>query len=296
MKITFTFLFLILINLSLVYSQSAIVIPKGNAIIVNGIISSGEWDDANSTQIVSANNKIVKVLFKHDDSSLLFAFLDNLGSANFRFPEIILDIKNDKSQTWMDDDWWFHVSSTNCYHKGKPNIYDNCKDNPPDWDANNFSVTLPDTVEIIIPYMLVGIDSNTKFIGFAFDVTNTYSAWEYFPPETDSLNPSTWATGIIEKETSAPDNINIEFIQISAGPNPFSSGTTFRYSINNTDFVQLSVYDIFGNEVDVLVYEKQVPGEYSYYYTPSSICEGLYFFRFMTGNRIESGKLIYCKN
>src|SRR3989339_198211 len=111
-KLYFTFSIFLIIISSSVFSQETININKGVSISVDGVISPGEWEDANNVEIISAGDKIVKVLFKHDGENMLFAFLDNLASAEWRFPEIFFDVNNDKSTNWFYDDWWFHVSST----------------------------------------------------------------------------------------------------------------------------------------------------------------------------------------
>ncbi|MBI5324284.1 MAG: T9SS type A sorting domain-containing protein [Ignavibacteriae bacterium] len=286
------FLFLAILNSTLLNSQVTINIPKGISIKVDGNLSVGEWEDADSVHIISMNNKIVRVLFKHDSVSLMFAYLDNLGSANFRFPELLLDINNDKSLSWMDDDWWFHVSATNCNHRGAPNIYDNCHDNPTDWEANNFAVNLPDIVEIKIPFYLVGIDSNTVAIGIAFDVTNTFSAWEYYPSTSDSLKPSTWATAYLEKETSVGYYKN-EDKQIMNYPNPFSDKTYFKYKLDGMTNVKLIISNLLGSEVESIVNERQEEGEYQYSFYPMNLNKGIYFYKFSAGDKIETGKLLY---
>lgn len=284
------------VNVSYLHSQVSKSIPKGTSIVADGIISQNEWDDANAIQIASAGNKTVRVLFKHNGNALMFAFLDNLGSANFRFPELLLDINNDKSQQWQNDDWWFHVSATNCFHRGAPNIYDNCEDEQPDWEANNFSVELPDTVEIKIPFSLVEMDSNVKYIGMAFDVTNTFNAWEYFPSNADSLNPSTWATGIIEAETSVDNKDEPISDHILNYPNPFTVSITFKYILKEQRNVHLSIYSLLGEEIATLVNERQGQGDYFYNFMPSNLMKGIYIFKFQTGNRIETGKIEFQGN
>ena len=292
----FIIIMVIFFNYGLLFSQEIIDLNKGTSIVVDGKITPGEWDDAQSVNLQSSGNKIVRILFKNDGENLLFAFLDNLGSANFRFPEIFLDINNDKSPSWMNDDWWFHVSATNCFNKGAHSVYNTntCKTVQPNWQANNFSVSLPDTVEIKIPFSTVDLDTNISSIGMAFDVTDTYSAWEFYPAGADIDAPDSWLTANLNFNNSqVEDEIkNQKYLNIF--PNPFSHSVTIQYILKQFADVRLAIFDIQGNKIKNIINSKQDVGGYFYKFEANNLPSGIYFYLFsIDGIILESGKLNY---
>lgn len=67
--------------------------------------------------------------------------------------------------------------------------------------------------------------------------------------------------------------------------NCFSPYTGIHYSVNDTDFVSIQIYDILGWEVDGLVDSKQAPGEYRINWEPHpSIPPGVYFYVLKVGD------------
>jgi uncharacterized delta-60 repeat protein len=65
-------------------------------------------------------------------------------------------------------------------------------------------------------------------------------------------------------------------------PNPFNPSTNIRYSIVNGTNVRLSVYDITGKEVVVLVDEAQQKGTYEILFNASALSSGVYFYKLVT--------------
>lgn len=68
-------------------------------------------------------------------------------------------------------------------------------------------------------------------------------------------------------------------------PNPFNPVTKIKYSIaQNNINVKLTVFDLLGKEVDVLVNEIQKPGEYELTFDGSSLSSGMYFYKLQAGS------------
>ena len=60
-------------------------------------------------------------------------------------------------------------------------------------------------------------------------------------------------------------------------PNPFNPVTTIEYSLPRDRFVHLSIFDILGREVEVIVNEKQIPGTYEVQFDGSKFASGMIF-------------------
>ena len=85
-------------------------------------------------------------------------------------------------------------------------------------------------------------------------------------------------------------------------PNPFNPSTTIGYSIAGTGHealgtsrVKLSVYDLLGREVRVLVDEKKEPGIYEVKFDGTGLSSGMYFYRMNAGDFVQTRRLMLLK-
>ncbi len=174
-------------------------IKRGGTPAIDGVISSGEWSDANSIQIYVERGWSVQVSYKHDDSDLYVAFSNLNNKGRKLYPELLLDMTNRKSSSWNSDDWWFHASFNDCEGRGVYSVYTfgnngSCQKDHTDWIASNYPIGSPGAIEIKIPYSKVGlVPSSGKTIGIAFDVTDAIRKWHFWPSGAELENPSTWA-------------------------------------------------------------------------------------------------------
>jgi len=78
-------------------------------------------------------------------------------------------------------------------------------------------------------------------------------------------------------------------------PNPFNPSTTIRYELPKSSMVMLSVYDILGREVAILVNETEKPGAYELRFDGSKLASGVYFYRLQAGNIVQTKRLLLLK-
>ena len=78
-------------------------------------------------------------------------------------------------------------------------------------------------------------------------------------------------------------------------PNPFNPTTTIRFTIHETQFTTLKIYDIFGREVATLVNENLQAGNYERKWDATGIPSGMYFYRLASNNFSETKKLLLLK-
>jgi hypothetical protein len=87
-----------------------------------------------------------------------------------------------------------------------------------------------------------------------------------------------------------------ELISLSQNyPNPFNPSTTIKFSIPNTQFTTLKVYNILGREVATLVNEEKTPGNYEVQFNGSNLSSGVYFYRLQSGSFSEIKKFVLMK-
>lgn len=89
-------------------------------------------------------------------------------------------------------------------------------------------------------------------------------------------------------------------------PNPFNASTVISYQLSVTSNVKITVYDILGREVVVLVNEEKLPGSYELQFNGSQLssaqgglASGTYFYRLTAGppagGYTETKKMILIK-
>ncbi len=78
-------------------------------------------------------------------------------------------------------------------------------------------------------------------------------------------------------------------------PNPFNPSTTIRYDLPQSSMVRLSVFDILGHEISVLVNERKDAGSYEVKFDGSGLSSGVYFYRLQAGAFVQTRKLLLMK-
>lgn len=78
-------------------------------------------------------------------------------------------------------------------------------------------------------------------------------------------------------------------------PNPFNPSTTIQYDIPKTSFVKISVYDILGKEIKLLVNEEKNPGHYEIIFNAKELAGGIYYYSIKAGEFSQSKKMILLK-
>lgn len=76
-------------------------------------------------------------------------------------------------------------------------------------------------------------------------------------------------------EMNNPDQLELQ----QNFPNPFNPSTNIQYSIPESGFVQLHVYDVTGRRIDQLVDEYQSAGTHSISFDASGLASGVYLYR-----------------
>ena len=75
-------------------------------------------------------------------------------------------------------------------------------------------------------------------------------------------------------------------------PNPFNPTTNIRYSIPNSENVQIKIYDLLGRELQTLVNEFKQAGTYELEFDATDISSGVYFYRIQAGDYVDTKKMV----
>ena len=153
----------------------------------------------------------------------------------------------------------------------------------------------PITESVVYPMMIFS-NEESNLVTFRFYQENTQTLYGFensvefvsnmFNGETLTLTGSyDWNRGPIPTEYALG----------SAYPNPFNPTTTMNYAVLNDGFISITVYDITGRVVDVLVNEYISAGNYNLTWNASNVPSGLYLIRMESGSFVGVQKVMLVK-
>lgn len=191
-----------------------------------------------------------------------------------------------------------------------------------------FSQTIPSTVSAgygtmkwvpgtSICYVLVSSASTTQFFkstdnggtwtAITFPTATTVNHFDlYYSPSTGIVTAyackGSTTTGTIYKYTEtvtgitgSNNEIPSEFALRQNYPNPFNPTTTIEYSISNSAFITLKVYNILGKEMTTLVAEQKTAGNYNVTFDASNYTTGIYYYTLTADNFRDTKKMLLTK-
>lgn len=86
-----------------------------------------------------------------------------------------------------------------------------------------------------------------------------------------------------------------EYVLEQNYPNPFNPATTLKYSLPDAQNVNVTIYDITGRRVEILLNTYQQAGSYELKWNASSYSSGVYFYRLQAGVFVETKKMVLMK-
>ena len=78
-------------------------------------------------------------------------------------------------------------------------------------------------------------------------------------------------------------------------PNPFNPATTISYTLRKPSAVKLSVYDLGGHEVAMLVNEMRPAGTHAVQFNGSNLTSGIYFYKLQAAGQVITRKMTLVK-
>ena len=99
-------------------------------------------------------------------------------------------------------------------------------------------------------------------------------------------------TNVSNSDISHPTSFKL----LQAYPNPFNPSTTICYVLKDPGRIKLSVFDILGREVKLLVNGYSAAGEHTAVFTPdNSSSSGIYLVQLQQGENVLTTKIIFQK-
>jgi len=86
-----------------------------------------------------------------------------------------------------------------------------------------------------------------------------------------------------------------DFILHKNYPNPFNPSTTIKYTLSKSAKVSLSIYNLLGKKIQILVNQRQNPGEYKAVFYAHNLPSGIYYYQFEANGEKELAQMLLIK-
>lgn len=158
-------------------------------------------------------------------------------------------------------------------------------------------------------FVLDGADGDILF-EYSFGATLTYRADRVAPVRSVDGNASNEFAGVCRDGrikffsggpngvigiTQNGNTIPKLFNLYQNYPNPFNPVTQIKFDVPQVSIVKLTIYDILGREVEVLVNKELKAGTYNADWNASSFASGVYFYEIKAGDYREVKKMMVVK-
>jgi subtilisin-like proprotein convertase family protein len=115
----------------------------------------------------------------------------------------------------------------------------------------------------------------------------------------DSGVLKSWSLTLTYETTISVEPISTEipekYLIFQNYPNPFNPSTKIRFQIPKADLVKLTVYDLLGREIVVLINDHLGAGTFESDFDASLFSSGVYFYKLTAGSYTETKKMILVK-
>jgi photosystem II stability/assembly factor-like uncharacterized protein len=157
-----------------------------------------------------------------------------------------------------------------------------------------------------------GLGSDTAAIWLTTDAGSTWNT-QFLEPSSPRLgdihfvdNTNGWAVGdngtILHTTNGGVTWVEGEqrgipqrFLLDQNYPNPFNPSTTIKFELLQSSVVRLSVFDMLGREVSVLVNERLDAGVHEMKFDGANLASGVYFYRLQAGDFTHTKRLLLLK-
>lgn len=269
------------------WAQSTRLALSKTAATTDGNWSAAEWADADSAHIRMNDGRVVEVFFKRNDTALFVSYRGPLGSfaAVPQFPEMLIDVNHSRSTSLESDDFWLHVSATDCYAQAAINQFDSCAPDHQGWSAApNFStVLLPDTIELEVSFSFIGLDlAQTDTVGVSFLTSNTNNIWSTWPNGAVRSDPSTWGELVFKEPSTASGIREVENPEVTVLLNQGS----LYLNAGQQQIQSITIHDLMGR----MVWHTKRTGSGEQRHAIPALPDGLYLISTRTENGVRTTK------
>ena len=146
-----------------------------------------------------------------------------------------------------------------------------------------------------------GIAGNNHDLAKGIGIIYKYFKNEGTLGNTDTLiyaliNGTQYGTRVDTPVEETPQSYQPSTIRLYQNyPNPFNPTTTIRYELARPGPVRLTVYNVLGQQVSVLVNTRQAAGSHQVTFNASRLGSGVFFFQLQAGDKVLVKKMLLMK-
>ena len=152
----------------------------------------------------------------------------------------------------------------------------------------------PLTGELVFTLMVYGHNTGNEDLSFEFYDNETdkyYALNKELLFSKDMIIGDAYNTLSLTNIPTIPNNIRL----LPAYPNPFNPVTNISFVIENESNIKVSIFDIRGREVDVLVNGLTGRGEHSIIWDAADYSSGIYYVQIISQQYAETQKIMLIK-
>ena len=222
------------------------------------------------------------------EESIIFNTVDPLGgSSNITVGFTVLNINDAPVITNLPDTISFRADSVVSL-----NMTDFISDIDNDFSDLNIEITSSSDS------ILTNYSSDTGIL--LLSAEETYSGLsELYITAVDDSNATaenTLVLNIIDITTGLREYISgtvpVDFILYQNYPNPFNPETTIQFTLPQSSYVKLDIFDSIGRQVETLISSRLDAGNHQVRWNAELYSSGIYIYRLNTGNLTQTRKLI----
>ena len=171
------------------------------------------------------------------------------------------------------------------------------------WRGINNCSSIPDT--ILNENRIMGVKWSSPD-GKSDIILYTIEGWGHSWPRT--VDPGINATDVMwdflkEQVRETSPNVNVgdtrstpeNFKLYQNYPNPFNPSTMISYRLDKSSHLSLKIYNLAGQEIEILLYGIQSAGEHQIRWQPAGLSNGIYFYKMQAGDVSMTRKLTLLK-
>jgi len=192
------------------------------------------------------------------------------GLGRYRYAQRYFDVAANGSGWTADIDWYYTDS-----------------------EANAGGVTIPDYLRCVRQITTGGVweDPTSGVTSTSYPPDRFVRGAGYNSANIDGHHALVTNWYVPKDGASAPT----EFSLGQNYPNPFNPATSIDFSVPVEGAVKLVIYNNLGVEVATIVNEILAVGSYTAHFDASSLASGTYTYRLITGDRVETKRMILSK-